>query len=593
MALVPYALARPFLFGLDAEAAHDLTLGALARIQHTPLVRCIAQARVEDPVTLAGLRFPNRIGLAAGLDKNGRCIDGLAAMGFGFIEVGTVTPKAQPGNPKPRMFRLPEANALINRLGFNNDGLEAFLANVKRASFRASGGVLGLNIGKNAATPIERAVDDYLLGLDGVYPHADYVAVNISSPNTKNLRALQSDEALDALLSAVQQRKALLAKRHGRQVPVFVKIAPDLDEAQVKVIAATLKKNGIDGVIATNTTIARDAVGHLPHGDETGGLSGAPVFEASNRVIRQLRAELGSGYPIIGVGGVMSGADARSQARSRCRPGSDLHRLHLPGPAADHRSGAGPEGDGLRTTAAAPRSWTEPLRASRPARARRPSARAASRRARHRSVMMRSTTPTPVSGSVQAGRIFRSMLPSFFFATCSISTTTLFTPPTRSIAPPMPLTILPGIIQLARSPFSLTCMAPRMDRLILPPRIIAKLSWLPKMLEPGMVVTVCLPALMRSASTSSSSRERADAQHAVLALQPDLDVRVDEVGHQRGQADAEVHVEAVGEFLGGARGHLVVGPGHGQIPSFAGMRSVIVRFSMRFSGLALSTMRCT
>jgi dihydroorotate dehydrogenase len=324
MAFVPYPLTRSFLFGLDAETAHDLTLGTLARIQHTPLIRAVAQPRVDDPVTVAGLRFPNRIGLAAGLDKNGRCIDGLAAMGFGFIEVGTVTPKAQPGNPKPRIFRLPQARALINRLGFNNDGLDAFLANVKRARFRSQGGILGLNIGKNAATPIESAVDDYLIGLDGVYPHADYVTVNISSPNTKNLRALQSDEALDALLSAVQQRKVALSARHGRQVPVFVKIAPDLDEAQVKVIAATLRKNGIDGVIATNTTISREAVKHLPHGDEAGGLSGKPVFEASNRVIRQLRAELGSAYPIIGVGGVMSGADACAKREA----GADLVQVY-------------------------------------------------------------------------------------------------------------------------------------------------------------------------------------------------------------------------------------------------------------------------
>ena len=324
MAFVPYPLTRSFLFGLDAETAHDLTLGTLARIQHTPLIRAVAQPRVDDPVTVAGLRFPNRIGLAAGLDKNGRCIDGLAAMGFGFIEVGTVTPRAQPGNPKPRIFRLQQARALINRLGFNNDGLDAFLANVKRARFRSQGGILGLNIGKNAATPIEHAVDDYLIGLDGVYPHADYVTVNISSPNTKNLRALQSDEALDALLSAVQQRKVALAARYGRQVPVFVKIAPDLDEAQVQVIAATLKKNGIDGVIATNTTIAREAVKHLPHGDEAGGRSGKPVFEASNRVIRQLRAELGSSYPIIGVGGVMSGADACAKREA----GADLVQVY-------------------------------------------------------------------------------------------------------------------------------------------------------------------------------------------------------------------------------------------------------------------------
>jgi dihydroorotate dehydrogenase len=324
MALVPYALARPFLFGLDPEDAHDLTLAALARIQHTPLVCTIAQPRIADPVTVAGLRFANRIGLAAGLDKNGRCIDGLGAIGFGFVEVGTVTPKPQPGNPKPRLFRLPEAKALINRLGFNNQGLDVFLANVKQASFRARGGILGLNIGKNAATPIERAVDDYLIGLAGVYPHADYVTVNISSPNTKNLRALQSDEALDALLSAVQQRKAALQQEHGRNVPIFVKIAPDLDEDQIKLIAATLKKNGIDGVIATNTTIARDAVRHLRNGAETGGLSGAPVGEASNRVIRLLRAELGSAYPIIGVGGVMSGADAVAKRDA----GADLVQIY-------------------------------------------------------------------------------------------------------------------------------------------------------------------------------------------------------------------------------------------------------------------------
>ena len=313
MSLLPYPLARPFLFGLDPEHAHELTMAALARFQNTPLQCLWAQARVNDPVTVAGLKFPNRIGLAAGLDKNGRCIDGLAAMGFGFIEVGTVTPKAQPGNPKPRMFRLPQAHALINRLGFNNDGLAAFIANVKRARFRSQGGILGLNIGKNAATPIERAVDDYLLCLDGVYPHADYVTVNISSPNTQNLRALQSDDALDALLAAVQERKAQLAAKHGRSVPIFVKIAPDLDADQVGAIAATLKRHAIDGVVATNTTIARDAVKGMAHGDEAGGLSGKPVFEASNRVIAQLRKALGKRFPIIGVGGVMSGSDAKAK----------------------------------------------------------------------------------------------------------------------------------------------------------------------------------------------------------------------------------------------------------------------------------------
>jgi len=325
MAFVPYALTRPFLFGLDPERAHELTLESIATLQNTPLQCLWSQARVTDAVTVAGLKFPNRIGLAAGLDKNGRCIDGLGAMGFGFIEVGTVTPQGQPGNPKPRMFRLPEQQALINRLGFNNEGLAAFLANVQRArSFRAAGGILGLNIGKNAATPIERAADDYLLGLDGVYPHADYVTVNISSPNTKNLRELQSDAALDALLGALQQRRAALAVQHKRQVPMFVKIAPDLDEAQVAVIAATLQHNGIDGVVATNTTISRDAVQGLKHADEAGGLSGKPVFEASNRVIRLLRAALGPGYPIIGVGGVMSGRDAVAKIAA----GADLVQVY-------------------------------------------------------------------------------------------------------------------------------------------------------------------------------------------------------------------------------------------------------------------------
>ncbi|SFM40540.1 quinone-dependent dihydroorotate dehydrogenase [Variovorax sp. OV329] len=328
MSLVPYGLARPFLFGLDAEQAHELTLDALARTQNTPLACFYSQTRVNDPVRLAGLEFPNRLGLAAGLDKNARCIDAFAAMGFGFVEVGTVTPKAQPGNPKPRIFRIPERNALINRLGFNNEGLEAFLRNVQRARFRRTGRgsptLLGLNIGKNAATPIENAVDDYLIGLAGVYPHADYVTVNISSPNTANLRSLQSDEALDGLLAAVAKRREELAAQHGKRVPVFVKIAPDLDETQVQLIAATLKRHGIDGVIATNTTLARDVVAGLRHAEETGGLSGAPVLQASNRVIAQLRAALGPAYPIIGVGGVLSAEDARSKLDA----GADLVQIY-------------------------------------------------------------------------------------------------------------------------------------------------------------------------------------------------------------------------------------------------------------------------
>lgn len=324
MPLLPYALARPFLFGLDPEAAHDLTLATLDRVQGTPLQWAYCSRFVSDPVTVAGLRFPNRVGLAAGLDKNARCIDGLGAMGFGFVEVGTVTPKAQPGNPKPRMFRLPEANALINRLGFNNGGLDAFVANVKKASFREQGRILGLNIGKNAATPIEQATDDYLTCLEGVYPHADYVTVNISSPNTKNLRALQSDEALDALLTALATRREVLAKTHQRRVPLFVKIAPDLDEAQVAVIAATLQRHGMDGVVATNTTLNRDAVQGMTHGQEAGGLSGAPVLAMSNRVIAQLRAALGPDFPIIGVGGVMSATDAVSKIKA----GADLVQIY-------------------------------------------------------------------------------------------------------------------------------------------------------------------------------------------------------------------------------------------------------------------------
>ena len=324
MSLIPYALIRPLLFRMDPEEAHDFTLEALSRTQNTPLDRFYRQPFVSNPVTLAGLEFPNRVGLAAGLDKNARCIDGLGAMGFGFVEVGTVTPKAQPGNPKPRMFRLPEAQALINRLGFNNDGLDAFIANVRRAHFRHQGRLLGLNIGKNAATPIENATDDYLVALSGVYPHADYVTVNISSPNTKNLRALQGDEALDGLLGALTARREQLASEHGRRVPMFLKIAPDLDETQIGVIAATLKKHGMDGVIATNTTLAREAVSGLPHAEESGGLSGAPVRDASNRVIRLLREALGLHFPIIGVGGILSGHDAIEKIRA----GADLVQLY-------------------------------------------------------------------------------------------------------------------------------------------------------------------------------------------------------------------------------------------------------------------------
>ena len=318
------------MFSLDPETAHELTLHALAGTQGTPFQLAYKMSRVEDPIKLAGLTFPNRVGLAAGLDKNARCIDALAAIGFGSVEVGTVTPLPQSGNPKPRMFRLPQQQALINRLGFNNEGLDAFIANVKRSALyqerqsRATPMLLGLNIGKNAATPIERATDDYLIALNGVYPYADYVAINISSPNTKNLRSLQSDEALDGLLGALAKRREALARQHGKRTPLFVKIAPDLDQAQINGIAIALRRHGMDGVIATNTTLARDAVQGLAHADEAGGLSGAPLLVQSNRVITQLRAALGAGFPIIGVGGIMSAQDAVSKIRA----GADLVQIY-------------------------------------------------------------------------------------------------------------------------------------------------------------------------------------------------------------------------------------------------------------------------
>jgi dihydroorotate dehydrogenase len=280
---------------------------------------------VDDPITLAGLRFPNRIGCAAGLDKNGRCIDGLGAMGFGFIEVGTVTPLPQAGNPKPRMFRLESHQALINRLGFNNDGLAAFLRNVRGArSFRQRGGILGLNIGKNAATPLDRATDDYLLGLEGVYPHADYITVNISSPNTRDLRALQHDQALDGLLSALLASRSHLRQVHQREVPIFLKIAPDLDTEQVQAVARAIQAHGVDGVVATNTTVSRQAVAAHPLGNEEGGLSGAPLAQASNVVISQLRQVLGPQTPIIGVGGVIDGATAQDKIRA----GADVVQIY-------------------------------------------------------------------------------------------------------------------------------------------------------------------------------------------------------------------------------------------------------------------------
>lgn len=305
-----YPLARAGLFRMDAEEAHHLTLSLLRQAGRARLAGLLAPPVVDAPCTVMGLTFRNPVGLAAGLDKEGACIDGLAALGFGFIEVGTVTPRAQPGNPRPRMFRLPEADALINRLGFNNQGVDQFVANVQAARYR---GILGLNIGKNADTPIERAVDDYRYCLERVYPFASYVTINISSPNTKNLRQLQGADELGSLLSALKDKQQRLADLHGKLVPLVLKIAPDLDDEQIKTIADTVLRHGIDGVIATNTTLARDAVAGLEHAQEAGGLSGRPVFDASNRVIRQLHAELGGTVPIIGVGGILSGADAQAK----------------------------------------------------------------------------------------------------------------------------------------------------------------------------------------------------------------------------------------------------------------------------------------
>ena len=308
-----YSLTRPLLFSMDPEAAHNFTLPALKRAHALGLTSLISKPKA-DPRTVMGLTLNNPVGLAAGLDKDGAYIDGLAALGFGSIEVGTVTPRAQPGNPKPRIFRLPAAHAVINRMGFNNGGVDAFVANVQSSRFYQDKlGILGLNIGKNADTPIERAADDYLHCLEKVYPYASYVTVNISSPNTKNLRQLQGGSELDGLLGQLKEAQARLADQHKRYVPLALKIAPDMDGEQVKNIADALIRHRIDGVIATNTTLNRDAVQGLPHATETGGLSGAPVLAMSNQVVSQLRTALGRQFPIIGVGGIMSAEDAVSK----------------------------------------------------------------------------------------------------------------------------------------------------------------------------------------------------------------------------------------------------------------------------------------
>ena len=303
-----YSLFRPLLFAFKPETAHALSLAALDKAHK---LRLLKSAGLPDcPVQVMGLSFPNPVGLAAGMDKNGEHIDALAALGFGFIEIGTVTPRPQPGNPGPRLFRVRRAHAIINRMGFNNRGVDALVENVKRARYR---GILGINIGKNATTPMARAIDDYLLCLSAVYGHASYVAVNISSPNTENLRELQGADALDGLLAALKARQRELADMHGRYVPIAVKIAPDLSNDQVGTIATLLLRHRVDGVIATNTTLDRDRVVHLRHGQELGGLSGKPLREKSTAVIRRLHATLRDEVPIIGVGGILSANDAEEK----------------------------------------------------------------------------------------------------------------------------------------------------------------------------------------------------------------------------------------------------------------------------------------
>jgi dihydroorotate dehydrogenase len=316
-----YPFARPFLFALDPETAHELAFAALDRAAKLGLASMAARRVPADPVEVMGLAFPNRVGLAAGLDKNGAHIDGLATFGFGFIEIGTITPRPQPGNPKPRMFRVPARRALINRLGFNNEGVEALVRNVERARYR---GVLGINIGKNFDTPNERAADDYVACLRAVYAKAHYVTVNVSSPNTRGLRDLQSEDALGALLTKLHNERRKLAQKHGKHVPLAVKIAPDLTDDAVRGIARVLVAAKMDAVIATNTTLSRDAVKGLPHADEAGGLSGAPLHERATEVVRVLAKALDGALPVIGVGGIDSG----QRAAAKIEAGASLVQLY-------------------------------------------------------------------------------------------------------------------------------------------------------------------------------------------------------------------------------------------------------------------------
>lgn len=305
-----YSLARPLLFSLAPERAHELTLSLLKSSHKMGLMR---QNVAAKPVTCMGIEFPNPVGLAAGLDKNGAYIDALAGQGFGFIEIGTITPRPQAGNPHPRLFRLPQAKAIINRMGFNNDGVDQLVENVKAAKFK---GILGINIGKNADTPVEKAVDDYLICLEKVYNYASYITVNISSPNTKNLRSLQSGDALTELLETLKKRQLELAQEYQHYVPLVLKVAPDLDNSDIAFIAKQLLQFKIDGLIVTNTTLSRESVEGLEHAEEAGGLSGAPVFEKSTACLAAFAAVLKGQIPLIGVGGILSGADAAAKKQA-------------------------------------------------------------------------------------------------------------------------------------------------------------------------------------------------------------------------------------------------------------------------------------
>ena len=308
-----YSLLRPWLFCLDPEQAHNLTLSNLDRAERWGLLERLISKPIADPRRICGITFANPVGLAAGLDKDGKHIDALAALGFGFLEIGTVTPRAQAGNPKPRMFRLSEAQAIINRMGFNNDGVDACVARVRRSRFWQQGGVLGMNIGKNASTPIEDAASDYILAMEAVYEIATYITVNISSPNTQNLRDLHGEDMLRSLLSSLDEARKRLSERYGVRKPLFLKIAPDLETTDIDLIADLSMEFGIDAIIATNTTIARNLVQGMQHSQEAGGLSGAPVRALSTQVIKTLKARLGNDLPIIGVGGILSGADAKEK----------------------------------------------------------------------------------------------------------------------------------------------------------------------------------------------------------------------------------------------------------------------------------------